>query len=55
MAKDPNFALGYLGLANTSGTNKEFIDATTRAAALAGKVSEGERHMVLGARSRTEG
>ena len=47
VAKDPNFALGYVGLANTSGTNKEFVDATTRAAALAGKVSEGERHMVL--------
>ena len=47
VAKDPNFALGYLGLANTSGTNKEFTDATTRAAALAAKVSEGERHMVL--------
>jgi tetratricopeptide (TPR) repeat protein len=47
VAKDPNFALAYVGLANTSGTNKEFVDATTKAAALAAKVSEGERHIVL--------
>jgi tetratricopeptide (TPR) repeat protein len=46
VAADPNFALGYLGLANTSGTNKEFVDATTRAASLATRVSEGERHMI---------
>ena len=54
VAADKAFALGYVGLANTSGTTKEFIDATTRAAALAGQVSEGERHMILGARSRDE-
>ena len=47
VAADRDFALGYLGLANTSGTNKEFVDATTRAAALATRVSEGERHMIL--------
>ena len=46
--KDKNFALGYVGLANTSGTTKEFIDAVTRAASLAGGVSEGERHMIGG-------
>jgi tetratricopeptide (TPR) repeat protein len=46
-AKDPEFALAHIGLANTSGTTKEFIDATTRAAALAGKVSEAERHLIL--------
>jgi tetratricopeptide (TPR) repeat protein len=48
VAKDANFALAHLGLANTAGTTKEFIDAVTRAAALAGRVSEGEKHMVLG-------
>ncbi len=48
VAKDPYFALAHLGLANTSGTTKEFIDATTRAASLAGQISEGERHLVLG-------
>jgi tetratricopeptide (TPR) repeat protein len=47
VARDPNFALGYVGLANTAGTNKEFIDAVTRAAALAGNASEGERHWIL--------
>ena len=48
VAKDAEFALAYVGLANTAGTTKQFIDAVTRAAALAGRVSEGERHMVLG-------
>lgn len=47
VAKDPGFALGYVGLANTAGTNREFIDAVKRAVALAGSVSEGERHMIL--------
>jgi tetratricopeptide (TPR) repeat protein len=47
VAKDPTFALAYVGLANTSGTNREFVEATTKAAALADKVSEGERHQVL--------
>ena len=28
VAKDNSFALGYVGLANTSGTTKEFVDAT---------------------------
>lgn len=48
VAKDADFALAHVGLANTAGTTKEFIDAVTRAAALAGRVSEGEKHMVLG-------
>src|SRR3954463_6040906 len=47
VAKDPNFALAYVGLANTSGTNHEFVDAVTKAVALTGKVSEGERHQIL--------
>lgn len=47
VGKDPNFALGYVGLANTAGTNREFVDAVTKAAALADKVSEGERHQIL--------
>ena len=46
--KDRNFALGYLGLANTSPTTREFIDAVSRASALAGSVSEGERHLIGG-------
>ncbi len=46
-AKDAGFALAYVGLANTSGTNREFVEAVTKAVGLASKASEGERHMVL--------
>ena len=46
--KDKNFALAYVGLANTSGTTKEFVDAVTRAASLVEGVSQGERHMIGG-------
>jgi tetratricopeptide (TPR) repeat protein len=55
VAKDPNFALALVGLANTSGTNREFIDAATRAAAVAGQVSEGERRVVLGLEAAMKG
>lgn len=47
VARDANFALGYVGLANTSGTTREFVEAVGRAVALAGQVSEGERHIIL--------
>jgi hypothetical protein len=46
VAKDQSL-LWYVGLANTSGTNGEFVDATAHAVALADKVSEGERHVIL--------
>jgi tetratricopeptide (TPR) repeat protein len=55
VAKDPNFAMGYIGLANTSGTTKEFIEAVTRAASLVSQVSEGERHIILGQESAMKG
>jgi tetratricopeptide (TPR) repeat protein len=55
VAKDPNFALAYVGLANTAGTNGEFIDAVTKAVALADKVSEGERHQILALESGLKG
>jgi tetratricopeptide (TPR) repeat protein len=55
VAKDANFAMGYIGLANTSGTTKEFIDAVTRAVSLANQVSEGERHIILGQESAMKG
>ena len=55
VAKDPNFALAYVGLANTSGTNREFVEATTKAAALVEKVSEGERHQILALESGLRG
>ncbi|HXW07396.1 MAG TPA: tetratricopeptide repeat protein [Vicinamibacterales bacterium] len=53
--KDKTFALGYVGLANTSGTNKEFIDAVTQAAALAGSVSPGEQHLIRGLEANLKG
>jgi len=31
IAKDKNFALAYVGLANTSGTTKQFVEAVTKA------------------------
>jgi tetratricopeptide (TPR) repeat protein len=55
VARDPNFALGYVGLANTSATTKDFIEAATHAATLAGGVSEGERHIVLGLEAALKG
>lgn len=48
VAKDENFALAHLGLANTAVTNQEFFDALARARSLADQVSEGERLMILG-------
>jgi tetratricopeptide (TPR) repeat protein len=48
VAKDPSFALAYVGLANTAGTTKEFIDATNRAASVDANLSEGERLIVNG-------
>jgi tetratricopeptide (TPR) repeat protein len=55
VTKDETFALGYLGLSNTAGTTREFIDATTRAASLAGNVSEGERHLILAVEAGMKG
>jgi tetratricopeptide (TPR) repeat protein len=43
---DPNFALAYVGLANTAPTATDFFDALRRAIACAGQVSEGERHII---------
>ena len=47
VAKDPDFALAYLGMANSAGTTKEFFDALGHAVALAGKVSPGEKLLIL--------
>lgn len=43
VAKDKDFALAYLGLAQTSGTTKAFFDALGKAVAVAGKASDGEQ------------
>jgi len=55
IALDPNFALAYVGLANSAGTPKEFFDATTHAVSLAPKVTEGERQVILGLEARMKG
>jgi tetratricopeptide (TPR) repeat protein len=48
VAKDKGFALGYLGLANTAPTTRDFFAALDRAVALADKASEPERWMIRG-------
>jgi tetratricopeptide (TPR) repeat protein len=48
VARDESFALGHLGLATTSATGNEFFAELSRAVALAGRVSEGERLLILG-------
>lgn len=48
VAKDKDFALGYVGLANTAPSNHDFFAALERAVALADKVSEPERLMIRG-------
>ncbi|HET9987904.1 MAG TPA: tetratricopeptide repeat protein [Kofleriaceae bacterium] len=49
VAKDKDFALAYLGMANTSGTGKDFFDALGKAVALEGKVSPGEKLLIQAA------
>ena len=51
VAKDPNFALAHLNLANSAPTAKEFFDHLGHAVALADKASPGERLMILGAQA----
>ncbi len=47
LAKDKDFALAHLGSAQTAGNAKEFFEALARAVALADKVSEPERLLIL--------
>ncbi len=49
VAKDPDFALAELQLANTSPSAKEFFDHTARAVALASKVSPAEQLLITSA------
>ena len=51
VAKDPDFALAHLSLANSAPTPKEFFDHLGHAVALSGKASAGERLMILGAQA----
>jgi tetratricopeptide (TPR) repeat protein len=55
VAKDPNFALAHLNLANSAPTAKEFFDHLGHAVALADKASAGERLMILGTEAGANG
>ncbi len=48
VAKDPNFASGYLGMANSAPTTQAFFAALKQAVALSDKVSVGEQLMIRG-------
>jgi tetratricopeptide (TPR) repeat protein len=51
VAKDPDFALAHLNLANSAPTPKEFFEHLGHAVALSGKASAGELLMILGAQA----
>lgn len=55
VATDPNFAFGYLALANTAPSAKEFFESMKRAVALVDHASEGERLMILAADAGANG
>lgn len=55
ITKDPNFAIAYLNFANSQPTAKGFFAQLDKAVALADKVSEGERLMILGAQAGATG
>jgi tetratricopeptide (TPR) repeat protein len=55
VATDPQFALGWLGLANTQPNAVEFFAKLGKAVALAERASEGERLMILGAEAGGRG
>jgi tetratricopeptide (TPR) repeat protein len=46
VAADPDFALGYVGLANSAGTAKEFFAAVDQAVARADKASPSEKLLI---------
>jgi tetratricopeptide (TPR) repeat protein len=46
LAKDPAFTMAAVGLANSSGTAKEFFDGVSQAVALSAKASEPEKLVV---------
>ncbi len=54
-ANDPDFALAWLSLAGTASTANEFFEELAKSVALADKVSEGERHMILGQEAGIKG
>jgi tetratricopeptide (TPR) repeat protein len=55
IGKDRDFALGFVGLANTAPTTKDFFAALDRAVALADKASEPERMIIGGLKAGATG
>jgi tetratricopeptide (TPR) repeat protein len=55
VAKDPNFALAYCGMANAAPTNQTFFAAMKQAVALSDRASEGERLMIRGLQAGVTG
>lgn len=55
VAKDADFAMAHLGLAQTGNTGQEFFDELGKAVALADKASEGERTWILAADAGAKG
>jgi tetratricopeptide (TPR) repeat protein len=55
VAKDKEFATAQLAIANSAASAQEFFDAEARAVALAGKVSETERLVILAQEAGTKG
>ena len=53
--EDPEFALAYLGLARAAATEADFHDALQRAVALADRVTQGERNMILAFQAQMNG
>lgn len=52
---DPNFAIAELNRANVSPTGKEFFEHLNKAVSLAGKVSNGERLLILATEAGANG
>lgn len=55
VAADPDFAMAYLALAQSATSAREFFDNAERAAALADRVSAGERLWILGFEAGAKG
>jgi len=55
IALDPGFALAELGRANAAPTTREFFEHMRKAASLAGKVSNGERLLILATEAGGQG
>jgi len=55
IAEDPDFAMAYVNAANVQPDSKGFFEMLDKAVALADKVSEGERLLILGAQAGANG